>query len=130
MLGSAAAVRIGKEAGLQFIWHWTIAVVALVAIVWNWRFWRVVWQLQETPDRKTKNKLGFYLGVLFLLGIGSFLYPIRFVELSYLSGIAKGLVTAVIFLGTMFWLIYKCGKGLAEIDAAELKRQSRAVENA
>jgi hypothetical protein len=67
-----------------------------------------------------------HLMVLVLLGIGSFLYPIRFVEQSYWSGILKGLVTAVTFLGTMLWLIYKVGKGFGEIDSVELSRQTPA----
>jgi hypothetical protein len=127
MLGSVAAVRISKGSGLQFGWHWTILLVAAAVIVWNMRFWNVVWELQDRPNVKTKKRLALHLGILCLLGIGSFLYPIRYIEQSYFSGIAKGLVTALTFLGTMFWLIYKCGKGLAAIDAAELQRQSEAA---
>jgi hypothetical protein len=84
-----------------------------------------VWELQENPSDQTRRKLGWHLGILFLLGIGSFLYPVRFVEQSYWNGILRGLVTAATFLGTMGWLIYKCGKGLTEIDSAELDRAAR-----
>ena len=126
MLGSVAAIRIGKGAGLQFVWHWSILVVAAAVILWNRRFWNLVWELQETATMRMKRKLAFHLGILALLGIGSFLYPIRFIEQGYWFGISKGLLTAAAFLGTMLWLIYKCGKGFGEIDAIELERNSEA----
>jgi hypothetical protein len=125
MLGSAAALRISKEAGLQFRWHWSILVIAAAAVFLNWRMWRLVWKSEEGADEKNRRKLLFYLGTLLLLGIGSFLYPILFVEHSYWVGIAKGLFTAGAFLGTMFWLIYSCGKGFNQIDEIELERQSQ-----
>jgi hypothetical protein len=125
MLGSVASVRISRGAGLQFGWHWSILVLAAAVMLWNGRFWRVVWQLQEQPGPDLKRKLGIHLGVLLLLGIGSFLYPIRFIEQGYWNGILRGLFTAVAFLGTMVWLIYKCGKGLNEIDSAELRREGQ-----
>ena len=124
MLGSVAAIRIGKETGLQFAWHWSILAVALLVVLWNSRFWKAVWELQEESTPATRRKLGAHLLILVALGVGCFLYPIRFIEHSYFGGIAKGLVTAVVFLGTMLWLIYKCGKGLIEIDSAELERQA------
>jgi hypothetical protein len=125
MLGSVAAIQIGKGTGLQFRWHWTILVFAAAVVIWNSRFWKVLWELQESPTRKARRKLGLHLAILLLLGAGSFVYPVRFVEQSYWNGIARGLVTAVTFLGTMLWLIYKCGKGLTEIDSVELDRQGQ-----
>jgi hypothetical protein len=126
MLGSVAAIKVSRTAGLEFIWHWSLLLIAGAAAFWNFRFWRTVWETQEHPGAASKKKLLLQLAVLFALGIGAFLYPIRFVEQSYWSGILKGLVTAVTFLGTMIWLIYKVGKGFGEIDAAELQRQGEA----
>jgi len=124
MLGSVAAIRISKDAGLQFGWHWSVFVMAAVVLLWNRRFWNIIWELQERSTDKTKRKLAFHLGVLTLLGLGSFLYPLRFIEHSYWSGIIKGLLTAGTFLGIMIWLIYKCGQGLERIDAVELQRNA------
>ena len=124
MLGSVAAIRISKDAGLQFGWHWSVLIMAAAVVLWNRRFWNIIWELQERSTDKIKRRLAFHLGVLTLLGIGSFLYPIRFIEHSYWSGILKGLLTAGTFLGTMVWLIYKCGQGLEKIDAVELQRNA------
>src|SRR5690349_3396617 len=103
MLGSVAAIRITKTAGLQFGWHWSILLVAGAVVLWNSRFWKVVWELQDGANEKTRRRLVWHLAVLGLLGIGSFLYPIRFIEQSYFSGVGRGLLTAISFLGTMFW---------------------------
>ena len=125
MLGSAAALRIHQGAGIQFGWHWSIAVVAMLVLLWNARFWKLIWQLQEDQSGQAKQKLKFHLGVLLLIGLGTFLYPIRFIEQSHWNGILRGLVTAGTLLGTMFWLIYKCARGFAEIDNIELERNGR-----
>jgi hypothetical protein len=124
MLASVAAIKVSKTAGLEFIWHWSILVVAAIGLFWNARFWSAVWETQDRPNRGSTRKLLVHVAGLALLGLGSFLYPIRFIEQSYWDGILKGLVTAVTFLGTMIWLIYKVGKGFQEIDSIEMKRQS------
>src|SRR6187455_3722672 len=72
MLGSVAAIRISRDAGLQFGWHWSILIVAAAVFLWNRRFWNILWELQDRSTEKAKRKLTFHLGVLALLGIGSF----------------------------------------------------------
>ena len=128
MLGAVAAIQISKDHGLQFGWHWTILVVAAAVILWNTRFWNLVWELQETAIPKTKSKLVFHLCILAVLGLGSFLYPIRYIEQSHWNGIIRGLITAITFLLTAGWLLYKSGKGLVEIDDIELKQQAEAAQ--
>jgi hypothetical protein len=91
-------------------------------------FLEVVWAAQEDGQPTSKGKLVFHLAIL--VGLGSFLYPIRFIEHSYRNGILRGLLTAGAFLGTMLWLIYKAGKIFTDIDAIELKRQQAASDKA
>jgi hypothetical protein len=124
MLASLAAIRIGRDTGLEFVWHWSILVVVAAGVFWNARFWKAVWAEQQSSTADSRRKVKVHLAVLALLGIGSFLYPIRFIEQSYWSAIARGLFTAATFLATMCWLIYKAGQMFLQIDAAELKRQS------
>jgi hypothetical protein len=121
MLASVAAVQIGKTRGLSFSWHWSVAVVMVVGALWNWRFWSLIWQAQDGQVPNLKLKLGMHFGVLFALGLGTFLYPIRFVSAEYHLGISRGLVTAVLFLGTMGWLIYKLGRGFLNGDEPEAR---------
>ena len=59
---------------------------------------------------------------LFVLGAATFLYPMRFVAADHHFPISRGLLTAVLFLGTMFWLIYKMGRGFMTADRVEAER--------
>lgn len=125
MLGSLAAIQISPGAGLEFKWHISILAIAAAGLFWNGRFWKLVWAAQQSPSPKSRRAVTVQLIILLLLGAGSFLYPIRFIEQSYWNGILRGLITAGGFLGVMIGLIYKCGQGLMQIDAIELERQSR-----
>lgn len=125
MLASLAAVQFGKSNGLQFKWHWSIAVVMILGAFWNWRFWNVVWNAEEAPEGTRRRRIIVAFTFLFALGLGTFLYPMRFVASEYHLGISRGLVTAIVFLATMLWLIYKLGRGFIEADKTETERQAR-----
>ena len=124
MLASLAAVQFGKSQGLQFQWHWSIGVVMALGAVWNWRFWKVIWTAYDAPKRDYRARLARAFATLFALGVGTFLYPMRFVAADYHFPISRGLLTAVLFLGTMFWLIYKLGRGFVNADRIETEQQA------
>jgi len=124
MLASLAAVQFGKTQGLQFQWHWSIAVVMALGAFWNWRFWKVIWNAYDAPNRNFRARLVRAFAMLFVLGAGTFLYPMRFVAADYHFPISRGLLTAVLFLGTMFWLIYKLGRGFVNADRLEMQQQA------
>src|SRR5687767_15615053 len=124
MLASLAAVQFGRTQGLQFQWHWSIVVVMGLGAFWNWRFWRVIWNAFDAPKTDFRARLVRAFAMLFALGAGTFLYPMRFVAADYHSPISRGLLTAVLFLGTMFWLIYKLGRGFVNADRIETQQQA------
>jgi hypothetical protein len=119
MLASVAAVQFGKAQSLQFAWHWSIAVVMFLGAYWNWRFWKLIWKAQDAPTPGLKRNIGLAFAFLLALGLGTFLYPIRFISAEYHLPISRGLATAVLFLGTMVWLIYKLGRGFMNADEIE-----------
>lgn len=129
MIGSLASIRIGAEVGLKFVWHWSIPFWIAAVVLWNSRFWSVVWQTQKNPTTKTKRKLFLYIGLLAILGLGSFLYPIRFVEQGFWSDISHGLVRAVLFLGILFYSMFKVGRWFNEADALETNRQMKVLHD-
>lgn len=122
MLGSVAAVQFGKAQGLQFQWHWSILLVMGLGAFWNWRFWKVIWNAHDAPNRNFRGKLVVAFAFLFALGLATFLYPMRFVAADYFFPISRGLLTAAFFLGTMFWLIYKLGRGFMNADRIEAQQ--------
>jgi len=123
MLGSLASIEISRNAGLRFQWHWTVALWIGAALLWNWRFWHLIWKAQGDSSPALRRKIIVSCLLLAGLGIGAFLYPIRFLADSYLPEIGRGLVTAALFLGTLGWFVLKFGQGFLEQDKIELKRQ-------
>ncbi|HVK59722.1 MAG TPA: hypothetical protein VM735_13135, partial [Candidatus Kapabacteria bacterium] len=123
MFASLAAVQFGKNAGLEFKWHWSIAVVILVTGYWNARFWRIVWAAQENPGGTFRRKLMTSFAFLFGLGFATFLYPMRFVAPQHHLEISGGLLTAIIFLGITGMLIYKVGRAFVRADEVEAQQR-------
>ena len=116
MLGSLAAVKFTDANRLQFGWNWFIPLWMAVAVIGNQRFWKAVWQAQNDPTPKAKKRLTIHSALLVALAIGAFLYPLRFIEQSRWIEVARGLATAVVFLGTVGTIIYQFGRGFAEGD--------------
>ena len=124
MLASLAALQFGKAQSLRFQWHWSIAVVILLGLYWNARFWRIIWQAQEAPTLNFRREMTFAFTMLFALGFATFLYPMRFVSPEHHLSISGGLVTAIIFLGVTATLIIKTGRAFMAADAAEARRST------
>ena len=120
MLGSLAAIRGRSAAGLQWSWSWLSLLWFLAGAGFNWRFWNVVWKAQETPTRHNKSKFVYHLFIFAVIGLGSFLYPIRFVSSIHYFDIAQGLFTAVLFLGGVGVMIYKIGQAIFVTDRVEV----------
>lgn len=119
MLASLAAVQFGKAKGLQFQWHWSIVMVMALGAFWNWWFWNLLWTPATGETKAPRGKILVAFTLLFALGIGTFLYPMRFVAAEYHLPISRGLITAVLFLGIMFWVIFKVGRGFINADKVE-----------
>jgi hypothetical protein len=69
-------------------------------------FWRLILNGSNWSRRKITLVGGGLVAVLILLGVGAFLYPLRFVPKSQLPEIRTGLVTAVCALsgvGCLLW---------------------------
>lgn len=125
MFGTMAALRRGAD-GFELGWHWSIPLVVAAVLLWNWRFWNMIFALQANSCREAKRKLLVQLGALVGLGILSFLYPIRFIAQAEWASLLQGLVTAVASLGILFWIMYKVGMAFTAMDQMQLDRESRA----
>lgn len=120
MLASLAAVQFGKAEGLHFKWHGSIAIVIIVGAFWNWRFWNLLWRAHDVPDSNHRRKIVTAFALLFALGLGTFLYPMRFVSTEHHLEISYGLITAVLFLVVMFGVVFKLARGFIAADQAVL----------
>ena len=122
MLASVAAVQFGRTKNLDFQWHWSIVAVVTLGIAWNAWFWKLIWRAYDDPESSQRGKLVGAFALLFALGAGTFIYPVRFVASSFRPEISLGLVTAIVFLSVMFTLIYKLGRGFVNADQIEEAR--------
>ena len=106
MVGSLASIQLGPDGGFQFAWHWSIVIWMIATGFLNALFWKSLWRYDKDKTVQNKRKLIRMSALLVLLGIGSFLYPIRFIAAIHHSEVVPGLITAAIFLGILGWLMY------------------------
>ncbi len=114
MVGSLASLNLGTRSNFQFTWHWTILLWMGAAALFNWRLWNALWQYQGHPNPKTKSRLIIFSAGTIILGVGSFLYPIRFIASSNYGAILRGLLTGVFFLGVIAVILVSIARGLNE----------------
>ena len=112
MLGSLALINGRNASGFQWGWSWWAVVWFAIGLVFTQSFWRAVFRLQAEPSHENKAKVVYLVFTLLVLGVGSFLYPVRFLEQQNYLAIARGLFTAFVFLGSIVVMLFKIGQGL------------------
>jgi len=112
MLGSLALIHGRDASGFQWAWNgWSVALfIGGFAFMRN--FWQSVFQSAASGLHADKAKVVFRVFALAALGLGSFLYPVRFLASENYFQIARGLFTAFVFLGLVGVMLYKVGHGL------------------
>jgi len=118
MLATLAAIRGRNTTGFQFEWGWLSLIWFFAGMAFDWHFWNVVWRVQDAPTAHNRSSFRHALFILGLIGLGAFLYPIRFIASVHYMEIASGLFLALLFLGGVAVMIVKIGRG---VFANELK---------
>jgi hypothetical protein len=120
MIGSLALIRGRDAAGFVWGWSWWSLILFAAGAWFTGSFWKAVFKAGDEPSHKNKTRVVFYLFLLAALGLGSFLYPLRFMGSENYYAVAKGLFTAFLFLGGVGALLYKVGGALiAQSEKAE-----------
>jgi hypothetical protein len=114
MLGSLGALTGHGSSGFIFEWRWWSVVGFLIGFAWNVRVWNIVWKVQANPTAANKSVLGKHLLITALIGLGAFLYPIRFVAGANYLQLAHGLSLAAVALTGVGTMIYSIGRALAK----------------
>jgi hypothetical protein len=112
MLGSLALIKGRDASGFQWRWSAWSLVIIIAAFLFNSSVWRAVFRASTDRSAENKSKVVYHIFVLALLGVGSFLYPLRFLSEQHYFTIARGLFTAVLFLSGVGILLFKLGQGL------------------
>jgi hypothetical protein len=119
MLGSLALVCGRDATGFVWKWSWWSFPWFAGGVILVRSFWRAVFRLQSAPSHENKAKLVYHIFALVLLGVGAFLYPVRFLEQEHYQSIARGLFTAFVFLGAVVLMLFKVGQGLFATKLAD-----------
>lgn len=120
MLGLLASISGRDQLGMHYEWTWLTAAWFFAGAFFNWRFWNAVWRAQDAPLIENVRSQKFYTVMFALVGLGSFLYPLRFLQSSQYWDIGRGLTTAAIFLSVAGFTMYKIGKALSAEEPAPI----------
>jgi hypothetical protein len=112
-----------------FIWHLSahtlLAFVVGAAI--GYSYWKII---ARSSDRQASGLLRAASFMLLLVGIGAFLYPLRFLPTDQLPDVAKGLGVDVVALSALGWILWQIRNFLnADTEQAELAEQKAAANS-
>jgi uncharacterized membrane protein len=110
-----------------FVWHLSaqtlLAFVVGAAI--GYSYWKII---DRSSDRQASGLLRVASFVLLLVGIGAFLYPLRFLPTDQLPDVAKGLAVDVVALSALGWILWQIRNFLnADTEQAELAERKAAA---
>ena len=120
-----ATLKITDAKGFHFDWTWLTLLWMALGALYNWVFWRAIWEVADRPTPRAKARFAAMVAGLIAAGVFGFLYPLRFLAPNKLPDISFGLVIAVIFLGGIGVAMWFVARGLGQADEVELARQKR-----
>jgi len=108
MVGTLFALE-PTPAGLLFVLNTSAVVAFIIAALFAWMYWRMVERmaLEKAPALRKKKFIVFSLGLV-LVGIVSFLYPMKFIAPEKRHDVFIGLALAVAVLtgvGVVMWRV-------------------------
>jgi nicotinamide riboside transporter PnuC len=118
MVASLFALKSGPT-GLTFELNAATIVSFLIAGAFAWFYWRMVARMAgaRAPEQKKKKFIAFSLGLV-LVGIISFLYPLKFIPEEKRKDVFIGLTLALCCIAGVGFVMWKVKKFLD----ADLKR--------
>ena len=133
LCGAALYALRSTSSGLTFMLTRGAVVAFVIAALLAWSYWHLVIRLAfsdsgrgpgGTLSPRDRRKFVLFSALLIVLGVGGFLYPLRFVPNERLSDVVQGLVIAaacVAFIAAALWRLSR----FLEKDAAHNDDPSR-----
>lgn len=116
MIASVGSIRTSGS-GLQFVWHWSVLIWSLLGALCAWPFWHLVWAVQDNPSRSNKLRLALFCVLMLGLGVGGFLYPLRYTAPAYREDLLEGLIAAVLVLSAGGSMLFFLGRAFSRADS-------------
>lgn len=107
MLATLAVFERGSHGKLSLRWHWAAIPLLLLGLMLGLQFWRTLWQSQREDTAESRSRLKAFSLFLAVIAIGSFAYPMRYIQSGRRSEVFSGLGLAVLVLGAFGYVIWK-----------------------
>ena len=107
MVASLAAVDRGPAGKLVFEPNlWMLPLFAIGAAL-GWIFWKLLWRAQAENTPAGRRRLRGFAILLAVVAMGSFSYPLRFLQPERRFDVFVGLGLAIVVLSSVGMLIYR-----------------------
>ena len=107
MLATLAVFERGGHGKLSLRWHWAAVPLLLVGLGLGLQFWRILWRAQQDGTPEAASSLRRFSIFLAVIAVGSFLYPIRYIQSAQRQDVFTGLGLAVVVLSGFGWVLWK-----------------------
>ena len=107
MLATLAVFERGSHGKLSLRWHWAAIPLLLIGLMLGLQFWRTLWRTQREDTARSRSRLKVFSLFLAVIAIGSFAYPMRYIQSGRRSEVFSGLGLAVLVLGAFGYVIWK-----------------------
>ena len=107
MLATLAVFERGSHGKLSLRWHWAAIPLLVAGLMLGLQFWKTLWRAQQEDTALSRMRLKAFSIFLGVIAVGSFAYPMRYIQGSRRSEVFSGLGLAVLVLGAFGYLIWK-----------------------
>lgn len=110
----------GRDAdGLKFSFHWSVPLLFVAGAGAAVGFWRLIFRFDAGGNDQLRGRLKLVAGVLLLVALGCFLFPLRLVSPDKRLEVIFGMGFALVVLSGMGWLIYQTIRWVESASRAE-----------
>ncbi len=119
MLATLAVFERGSHGKLSLRWHWAAVPLLLLGLGLGLQFWRILWQAQRKATPEATSRLRRFSIFLAVIAVGSFAYPMRYIQSAQRQDVFIGLGLAVVVLSGFGWVIWKTIQWVNSNEPAE-----------
>lgn len=107
MLATLAVFERGSHGKLSFRWHWAAIPLVMIGLGLGLQFWKTLWRAQRENTDRANARLKRFSIFLALVAVGSFAYPMRYIQNDRRADVLSGLALAIVVLSAFGYILWK-----------------------